>query len=169
VRVLIYKRTHKGDPDQSGWFGHNGCMGKVRRFDFQAVIGIGGIGAEPAKEGIAGRINWIGTGAHAESHLINGGPVIIFKHFRLFEKSGKELNSMAPKLAGRFYSQNAPRYIFSDSPELTDVERKEIESILKMAQRAIPSKRYSKPRESRICPPEGRTRSSRANRDTCVR
>ena len=48
MRVLIYKRTHTGDPDENGWFGHLGCMGKVRCSDFQAVIGIGGMGIEKA-------------------------------------------------------------------------------------------------------------------------
>ena len=47
-RTLIYKRTHTGDPDpKAGVFGNNDCMGTVRKRDFDAVIGIGGIGPEP--------------------------------------------------------------------------------------------------------------------------
>ena len=37
--VLIYKRTHTGDPDKNGIFGINNCMGSVRDWEFYAVIG----------------------------------------------------------------------------------------------------------------------------------
>ena len=51
-RVLIYKRTHTDDPDRLGQFGINDCMGKVRDRDFDAVIGIGGISAQPRSKNI---------------------------------------------------------------------------------------------------------------------
>src|SRR5262249_54001126 len=64
MRTLIYKRTHHGDPDpETGEFGCNDCMGTVRCWKFDAVIGIGGIGAEPKRYGIAGKLTWIGIGA----------------------------------------------------------------------------------------------------------
>ena len=44
MRTLIYKRTHLGDPDLFGTFGINDCMGEVRARQFDAVIGVGGIG-----------------------------------------------------------------------------------------------------------------------------
>ena len=47
MRVLIYKRTHPFDPNAEGVFGCEDCMGAVRRRRFQAVIGVGGLGAEP--------------------------------------------------------------------------------------------------------------------------
>ena len=46
VRILIYKRTHNGDPDAKGCFGACDCMGSVRSRSFDAVIGVGGIGPE---------------------------------------------------------------------------------------------------------------------------
>ena len=46
MRVLVYKRTHNGDPDTSGCFGVYDCMGAVRDWEFDAVIGVGGIGPE---------------------------------------------------------------------------------------------------------------------------
>ena len=56
MRTLIYKRTHSGDPDpESGVFGNNDCMGRVKGWQYDAVIGIGGIGQEPTRYGIAGR------------------------------------------------------------------------------------------------------------------
>lgn len=57
-RILVYKRTHNGDPNEDGVFGCNDCMRTVRDRDFDAVIGIGGITAEKYK--INGKINWIG-------------------------------------------------------------------------------------------------------------
>jgi len=38
MRILIYKRTHIGDPDAKCQFGNQGCMGRVRGFAFDAVI-----------------------------------------------------------------------------------------------------------------------------------
>jgi hypothetical protein len=60
MHILTYKRTHIGDPDSNGCFGINGCMGRVRGFNFDAVIGVGGIGWEPKSYGIDKKINWIG-------------------------------------------------------------------------------------------------------------
>ena len=57
MRTLIYKRTHIGDPDATGCFGIRDCMGSVRSHDFNAVIGVGGIGREPESYGIAGKVN----------------------------------------------------------------------------------------------------------------
>ena len=41
MRILTYKRTHKGDPDNRGVFGINDCMGAIRNRKFDAVVGIG--------------------------------------------------------------------------------------------------------------------------------
>jgi hypothetical protein len=42
VKVLIYKRTHTGDPTPEGVFGLSDCMGRVRAREYEAVIGVGG-------------------------------------------------------------------------------------------------------------------------------
>ncbi len=40
MRTLIYKRTHSGDPDpETGVFGNHDCMGRVKDWQFDAVIG----------------------------------------------------------------------------------------------------------------------------------
>ena len=39
MRTLIYKRTHPGDPGPEGQFGIHGCMGQVRTWGFEAVVG----------------------------------------------------------------------------------------------------------------------------------
>jgi hypothetical protein len=63
MRTLIYKRTHSGDPDpKTSVFGHHDCMGEVREWQFDAAIGIGGVGLEPQNHRIAGKLTWIGIG-----------------------------------------------------------------------------------------------------------
>lgn len=64
MRTLVYKRTHNGDPDAEGRFGIHDCMGQVRAYGYEAVIGVGGVGDEPEECGIARRVNWIGIGPH---------------------------------------------------------------------------------------------------------
>src|SRR4051812_46355351 len=63
-RVLIYKRTHIGDPNSQGDFGCHDCMGRIRGYTYDAVIGIGGSSCEPRSQGIDGRITWVGVGPH---------------------------------------------------------------------------------------------------------
>src|SRR5262245_54648142 len=98
MRTLIYKRTHVGDPSPEGVFGVHNCMGRVRRWSFDAVIGIGGSGAEPRLHGIARKINWIGIGAHKHypSGSSPGEPEVTFDHFVLLEDSGPEVALLAP-------------------------------------------------------------------------
>ena len=60
MRVLIYKRTHKGDPNETGIFGIQDCMGRIRNWNYDAVIGIGGESAWRDDIGIKYKINWIG-------------------------------------------------------------------------------------------------------------
>jgi hypothetical protein len=57
MKTLVYKRTHNGDPDVEGRFGIHDCMGQVRGYGFEAVIGVGGVGDEPEAWGIAGKLN----------------------------------------------------------------------------------------------------------------
>lgn len=60
MRILIYKRTHVGDPNTEGEFGNEDCMGSVRSFPFDAVIGVGGISRQPLEQRLARKINWVG-------------------------------------------------------------------------------------------------------------
>ena len=146
MRTLIYKRTHTGDPDASGHFGICDCMGRVRAMDFDAVIGIGGIGHEAQVAAIAGKLTWIGIGAHRA--ISNGrGPQVTFDKFVLFDRKGKELSDIAPTLARRFYLNHGPRYVFDEN--LSDVEKVETRRILRLAQGGPSSKKA--PRGMRRC------------------
>lgn len=123
MRILTYKRTHIGDPDSTGHFGINRCMGRVRDYDYDAVIGVGGTGAEPRQEGIAERINWVGIGPIR--HLAPGKKAcdVTFRHFVYLEEEGPLLKERAPNLARRLYDRGA-RVLFDSysNSELSEAQ-----------------------------------------------
>jgi hypothetical protein len=135
MRVLVYKRTHPGDPSEDGCFGVSDCMGAIRGWTFDAVIGVGGIGREPRSHNIAGKINWIGIGAHT-GRWYRRGPRLTFGRFHDFGTHGDSFRKRAPQLAGRMYAQRI-RHLMTDS--MSEVERKEVQSILTLANDAPPS------------------------------
>ena len=103
--TLIYKRTHEGDPNPStGVFGCNGCMGSVRAWAFDAVIGVGGIGAEAVSNGLTWKLTWIGVGAHKSSNAKK--PFVTFDHFLYLGQTGPDLWTVAPNIAKRMYDHN---------------------------------------------------------------
>jgi hypothetical protein len=139
MRVLIYKRTHKVDPDHNGCFGADDCMGAVRARDFDAVIGVGGIGPEAHANGIARQVNWIGIGPHKTTKRGYRGPLITFDHFLDFGTEGPDFETLAPILAKRFYSNNA-RHVMDG---LRKGEYREALKILKLAESEPASPRRS--------------------------
>lgn len=137
MRTLIYKMKHEGDPNQStGVFGCYGCMGRVRGWAFDAVIGIGGIGAEATASGLNGKLTWIGVGAHKAP--TDTKPLVLFDHFIYFGQNGLNFRAIAPTIAARMYDRN--------TRSVTDVgfssaERDEVAKILVMADGAPSSPR----------------------------
>jgi hypothetical protein len=109
-------------------------MGQVRTWDFEAVIGVGGIGAEPRSHGLDGKVNWVGIGPHRIG-TARRGPVLTFDCFCLFESKGPSFSELAPRLAARMYSRNVR--VVRD--RLDDQERREVERILALARDAGPS------------------------------
>ena len=151
-RTLVYKRTHDcgegeidNDPCASGCFGCWDCMGRVRDFHFQAVIGIGGIGNEAEKNQIAGKLNWIGIGPHtAPAPKGYRGKLLTFDRFRSFGINGPLVCDVAPDLAAWMYTIHR-RY------SLTYPERvwKQVEHLLTLAARSKPSPSLGQPRQRR--------------------
>ena len=129
MKILIYKRTHVGDPNIKGEFGIEGCMGRVRRFAFDAVIGVGGISGQPTQQRLAGKINWVGRKPRRSPNLVDPrGPLISFdmKDFRLFEQNGPYLVTLAPRLAKKVYGSRA-RFVFTS---LSLAERREARKVI---------------------------------------
>jgi hypothetical protein len=124
MRTLIYKRVHTGDPDpETGVFGNHDCMGSVRERQFDAVIGIGGIGQEPRSYGIDGKLNWIGIGPIYDGRA-RRGPRLRFRHFKDFKQGGPPIREKFPALAARMYDNKYVRSIMhSPSPAEGPLDR----------------------------------------------
>ena len=88
MRILVYKRTHTGDPNTEGGFGCNDCMGIVRDRDYDAVIGIG-VQYPDIGHDISCKVTWAGIGPHKH----NAPPghrasLVTFDRFALFDSAG---------------------------------------------------------------------------------
>jgi hypothetical protein len=144
MTTLIYKRTHSGDPDpETGVFGNNKCMGRIRGWKYDAVIGIGGIGSEAERNGLKGKLTWIGVGARKTGDTQK--PFVTFDHFRYYGTAGPFLRTLAPALAIRMYDKNVRA---TTDWSFTAEERNEVQSILKMAAAACPSSARSSSKSS---------------------
>lgn len=126
MRILTYKRTHVGDPDEDGRFGIYDCMGRVRNYAFDAVIGVGGIGREPKGFNIDRKINWVGINPKRARSLSGKGAVVTFGTFLLLDDQGPLLETLAPNLAKRMY-EGCARILLN---AYSDVEREEAAKIL---------------------------------------
>jgi len=129
MRILIYKRTHVGDPNGKRQFGNKGCLGRIRGFAFDAVIGVGGISGRPTRQGIAMKINWVGRRPRKSTNPIDSrGPLVSFRpnDFRLFEHQGPLLANEAPLLARKVFGSRA-RFFFCSFPS---AEQKEAENLM---------------------------------------
>ncbi|OPY86689.1 MAG: hypothetical protein A4E71_01382 [Smithella sp. PtaU1.Bin162] len=130
-RVLIYKRTHEGDPDPAmGVFGNHCCMGTVRGWNYDAVIGVGGTRPWPQYQGIAEKLNWIGIGPRRSGGVRR--PKVAFDHFLYDGQKGPMLLDIAPTLAQRMYRKNARLLIATPSSS----EWSDVKNILDLARTA---------------------------------
>jgi len=127
MRVLIYKRTHKGDPDEKGIFGNQDCMGRIRNWNYDAVIGIGGKTTFKDDEDIKYKINWIGLEPKRFKSETKRGDYVTFSHIGLFEEKGKEIDLHYPNLFAYMYNS---RKRFDMTTELPQDVYKEVMEIL---------------------------------------
>jgi hypothetical protein len=131
MKTLVYKRTHIGDPDERGCFGIEDCMGRVRGYKFESVIGVGGKSSQPRSQGIAEKLNWIGLGARKQAAKNRKAPVVTFEHFILYEDAGENIHDLAPVLARHLLAKNARVLV-----NFTHAEQIEVNKILDMAKNA---------------------------------
>ncbi len=129
MSTLVYKMTHPGDPDPDlGCWGvpECDCMGSVREWDYDSVIGIAG----RTWTGRVGEIVWVGIGPHwtTVERLVAGQ--VTFDHFRYFEEGEQMLDEIAPHLAARM--ENVRRMLHG----FTNIEEEEIDDVLDLARDA---------------------------------
>jgi hypothetical protein len=131
--TLVYKMTHKGDPDPNlGHWGVEDCMGRVRGFKYDAIIGVGGRCWWTGQTNRTGEIIWIGIGPQ-KSVQGKRGPKIRFAHFRYFREGEITLREVAPQLDNTIHRCRFKLSGFSQS------EQQEIERILELAKKTKPS------------------------------
>jgi hypothetical protein len=128
-------------------------MGRVRSWDFDAVIGVGGIGAKSSSHGLEKKINWVGIGPRKQPRVRGRGPVVAFDRFILFEEQGPDFASLAPRLARRLFRDNV-RVLLRD---VDAEESKEIQRILKLAAKAEPSMALTREAIAAYCRDKHRT------------
>ena len=127
MRVLIYKRTHTGDPANEGVFGNEDCMGRIRNYNYDAVIGIGGKSSWTGHEKIREKINWVGIGPKKVSSNVRGD-LVVFDHFKLYEGTGQIIAENYPNLYNYMYGsrkrydmkENLPIYVLKEVNEILD-------------------------------------------------
>jgi hypothetical protein len=134
MATLVYKMTHRGDPNSDlGCWGVADCMGQVRGYPFDAVIGIGGRSWWTNQTSRVGEIVWIGIGPHRTSVEGKCGPEVTFDHFRSFSEGELMLSEIAPNLNRSMYTCRFRLNGFSRA------EEQEIERICELAMSAGPS------------------------------
>ncbi|HNW97987.1 MAG TPA: hypothetical protein PKK00_06215 [Bacteroidales bacterium] len=127
MKVLIYKRTHKGDPKKEGIFGNQDCMGRIRNWNYDAVIGIGGKTAWKEDLDIKYKINWIGL--EPKKIKSNDGrkcDKVVFSHFELYEGKGVKIKDNYPNLFKYMYESGKRFDMSSDLPKDVYEEVKQI-------------------------------------------
>jgi hypothetical protein len=134
MNTLIYKRTHRGDPDDRKVFGIHDCMGPVRGWNFKAVIGVGGKRPWAGHEGIALKINWVGVNPDTKKFPpTKRGPRVSFERFILYDEKGPMLKKEAPNLFKYMFEDQHVRVVMSRS--LSNKMQDEIQKILRLAKK----------------------------------
>ncbi len=159
LNTLVYKRTHKGDPDESGIFGIHDCMGRVRDWPFDAVIGVGGKSPRSGDEGIARKINWVGISPSKSEASSPGwfgakrsdwsksfrGPLVTFDRFVFLGEKGPDFKKVAPNLFRHMFEDQHVRLVMSRS--LPREMQEEVQEILRWAENHRPRNPPSKFRQ----------------------
>lgn len=117
MKVLIYKRTHKGDPDIEGIFGNQDCMGRIRNWNYDAVIGIGGNAPWKEDVDIKHKINWIGLEPKKIKSPKKRGDNVVFSSFGLYEEEGLNIKDHFPYLFKYMYGNRKRFDMSSDLPK----------------------------------------------------
>ncbi len=134
MRTLVYKQTHSDDPDDSGQWGVYDCMRSVRAWDYEAVIGVGGLGELATKWDIACKLTWVGIGPRKLEVQGMVGPLVTFDHFWYKGANGPESRQEAPRLAELMYEGGARTVM-----NFTDEVQAEVDAIVGKYMTADPS------------------------------
>jgi len=165
MNTLLYKRTHRGDPNESGVWGIYNCMGSVRGWSFDAVIGIGGKSPSRGHEAIAYRVNWIGIIPEKRTEAGFEGVLVTFQYFVLYDADGQgpELKTLAPKLFKHIFESKSWR--LQKSHSLPNDIQAEITKLLTLAKKHRIKTRFRLP-DMTCIPPNGTQNTAASRRVT---
>ncbi len=96
-------------------------MGRVRGYQYDAVIGIGGLSAEPWRHDLAGKVVWIGIGPYKTGDRLK--PLVTFDRFKFSGSKGPALHDEAPLLATHMYGGRVRVLLNLSSAERSEAER----------------------------------------------
>ena len=171
MRVLVYKRTHLGDPGD-GVFGSSDCMGRVRGLKFDAVIGVGGLRPDRGYQAMARRVTWVGVGP-TKSPGPPRGPFVTFDFFQDYGLGTEMLALKAPRLAEALFVRKA-RYVLTrpgsvlarEALAILEAARESEEETGRVARKAAPNARRGKPVAAK-CPPRAPRKKLMRSKSAC--
>lgn len=144
-KILVYRRTHTGDPDnEHKVFGYHDCMGSVRDWPYDAVIGIGGKHPWPEDTGIKEKVTWVGITPNKEPPAATDrdrmkgpdfvdfrGDLVTFEQFYLYDEKGPSVKEEYPAIYRYMFEEGKiPRAAILAENE-TDKERQAVYSQLR--------------------------------------
>lgn len=120
-------------------------MGRIRNYNYDAVIGIGGKSTLKNDSEIKYKINWIGLGPKRIDPTKIGdygkrGNLVVFNHFELYDEKGKNIKEHYPCLFNYMYVE---RKRFDMSSNIVNTVFKEVEEILDSIKDSAASKLYN--------------------------
>src|SRR5438270_1786391 len=114
MKVFVYVMTHLVDPDKHGLWGCCNCMGQKRSWNYDAVIGVGGVAVKDHR--FRGKVIWIGIRPHKTPVRIGGKRrhKVTFDYFLDFRPEGRKIREIPSGLAQ--HKKKAPRGFMNLTP-----------------------------------------------------
>ena len=135
-KILVYRRTHTGDPSKdTGVFGIHDCMKSVRDWPFDSVIGIGGTKPWRGYENISKKVTWVGVDAHKRSREISnndysGSSIVTFERIKILDENGPLLEDVSLTLYRYMFIENRiPRTAMNFSNDIFSELKRVIELV----------------------------------------
>ena len=111
LNVLIYRQKTTNDPCACGIFGiaKKDCMGQQRDWNYNAVMGIGGVSATAVNANIDRKLTWVGINAHKKPVPDKKGSLVTFDHICVMKGFGPKLCYCARGLYDYMFECRTPR------------------------------------------------------------